>query len=236
MKSGARMRDFWDERAREDAYFFVDNRLVYGRPDEERFWAAGVSDLEVLMGAVEARLDSDDEVLEIGCGLGRLTRALAERARSVIALDVSAEMLARAQDLNPALDNVRWIQGDGTSLAGVEDAAVDASVSHVVFQHIPDPQITLGYVREMGRVLRPGGWAAFQVSNDPAVHRRRPLLRDRVRALVGRAPRGQTDPAWRGSAVDLADLRSAAATGGLEVERTAYEGTQYCVVMVRRTG
>lgn len=234
MKGGAHMRDFWDERAREDAYFFVDNRLVYGRPDEERFWAAGVSDLDLLLGAAGARLDPGDAVLEIGCGLGRLTRALAERAGSVTALDVSAEMLVRAQELNPALDNVRWIQGDGTSLAGVEDATVDACVSHVVFQHIPDPQITLRYVGEMGRVLRPGGWAAFQVSNDPAVHRRRPLLRDRLRALVGRAPRGQADPAWRGSAVDLEDLRAAAAAGGLAVERTAHEGTQYCVVMLRR--
>ena len=48
--------------------------------------------------------------------------------------------------------------------------SVDGCFSHVVFQHIPDPPITLNYVREMGRVLRPGGWALFQVSNDPTIH------------------------------------------------------------------
>lgn len=76
-------------------------------------------------------------------------------------------MLERARALHAQLTNVKWIHGDGESLSGIADASVDAVFSHVVFQHIPDPRITLGYVREMGRVLRPGGWTAFQVSTDP---------------------------------------------------------------------
>ena len=35
------MAAFWDARAREDAFFFVDDRLDYGSPDEERFWTGG---------------------------------------------------------------------------------------------------------------------------------------------------------------------------------------------------
>jgi len=104
-------------------------------------------------------------------------------------------MLERARELNPGLANVEWLRGDGSSLAGIEDASASACVSHVVFQHIPDPRVTLAYVREMGRVLRPGGWAAFQVSNDPAVHTRPGPLRRARRALAGlvrRAPRGQS--------------------------------------------
>jgi hypothetical protein len=83
-------------------------------------------------------------------------------------------------------------------------------------------------------VLRPGGIAGFQVSNDQAVHRARTGLRDRLRSLVGRAPRGQSHRAWLGSAVDLDDLRAAALDGGMTVERVVGEGTQYCLVRTRR--
>jgi hypothetical protein len=50
---------------------------------------------------------------------------------------------------------------------------------------------------------------------------------------VGRAPRGQLHPDWRGSYVDLAELRAAAAGGGMDVERLTGEGTQYCVALTR---
>src|SRR5436853_527398 len=95
------------------------------------------------------------------------------------------------------LDGVDWIHGDGTSLAPVADGAASACFSFVVFQHLPDAAITLGYVREMGRVLRPGGWSAFQISNDPSVHKRRGVdVKRALKSLVGRAPKGQSHPAW----------------------------------------
>lgn len=227
------MRRFWDERAREDAFFFVDNRQPYGAPDAERFWQ-GEEAVDFLLEGLGASLKETDVVLEIGCGIGRLTRGLAARAGEVIALDVSPEMLARARDLNPGLDDVRWLLGDGVSLAGVGDASVDASVSVVVFQHIPDPEITLGYVRELGRVLRSGGWAALQISNDPEIHRRRPHVRARLKALLGRGPKGQTHPAWLGSYVELPALRTAAHACGMELAKIWGEGSQYCQVLLRK--
>ena len=231
------MGSFWDERARENALYFVDNTIDYRSPDLERFFAAGEDVVDRILAMVEAEIGPEDDVVEIGCGVGRLTRALARRARSVTALDISAEMLERARELNPQIENVTWLKGDGVSLAGVGDASADVCFSHVVFQHIPDPAVTLGYVREMGRVLRPGGWSAFHVSNDPDLHR--PLsgiarLRHRALAAVGRAPQGQDDPAWLGSAVDLAELRETAASAGMRTERVTGEGTQFCFVLLRR--
>jgi len=231
-----RMRRFWDERAREDAFFFVDSRRAYGDPGSEGFWAFGEEAVAFLLDDLGVAVGPDDEVVEIGCGLGRMTRPLAARARRVQALDVSQEMLRLAREHNESLDNVEWLLGDGVSLAGVADAGADACVSTVVFQHIPDPAITLGYVREVGRVLRPGGWAALQVSNDPGLHRRhaRPGLRSRLAGALGHGPRGQGDPAWVGSAVDLGDLERAAGDGGMALERTSGEGSQYCQVLLRR--
>jgi SAM-dependent methyltransferase len=231
------MRAFWDSRARENALFFIDNQLDYGDPDRERFFANGEREVTAILEAVEAHIEPSDELVEIGCGAGRQTRALASRAAAVRAVDISQEMLERARALNPELSNVQWVHGDGSSLSGIADTSTDVCFSHVVFQHIPDPSVTLGYVREMGRVLRPGGWALFQISNDERVHRfhrRRERLRVRLRALAGHGPRGQDHPAWLGSAVRLDDLRTVAADVGMDVVRTEGEGTQFCFVLVRK--
>lgn len=232
------MQRFWDERAREDAYFFVDNRLGYGDPDLESFWRGGERGLEKTLEATGMEIRAADAIVEVGCGVGRLTRPIAARAREVWAIDVSPEMLERARGHSPELDNVHWELGDGESLAGIEDASADGCFSLVVFQHIPDPEVVLGYVREFGRVLRPGGWAAFQVSNDPKIHR--PPWRMRARATIaswlGRGPRGLSDPAWLGAAIDLGRLRETALAAGLELERVVGAGTQYCLVGARKTG
>ena len=229
------MRRFWDEAAERDAFFYVDDRLRYGDPDLEAFWAGGRTVVDAVLDAVGAQLDPGQTVVEIGCGVGRLTRVLAEDGRRVVALDISERMIELAREHNAHLDGVEWIVGDGESLAPVADASADACFSHVVFQHVPDPRITLGYVREMGRVLRPGGWSAFQISNDPSVHRpRRRTLRERAAVMVGRAPKGQDRPEWLGSSVDLGELEATAAEAGMTVEHVTGEGTQFCLVLLRR--
>src|SRR3954468_7397491 len=223
------MAAFWDARAREDAFFFVDDRLEYGSPDEEGFWAGGAEALDAMLrGVGPPAIEPTDTVLDLGCGLGRLTRVLAARAEHVVALDVSAEMLARARELNAGLDNVEWVHGDGRTLP---DVRIDVAVSFVVLQHVPDPAISLGYVRELGRVL--DGWAVLHVSNDPSVHEQAPSTARRVAAAVGRAPKGQADPRWRGSAVDLGELEATARDAGLQIDATAGEGSQWCFVRMR---
>ncbi|MFL5913881.1 MAG: class I SAM-dependent methyltransferase [Gaiellaceae bacterium] len=229
---GEDMARFWDERAREDPFFFVDNRLEYGHPDLDRFWAGGERDLEMMLTAIDVSLRSDDDVVELGCGIGRLTRPIAARCRSVRALDVSPRMIELARSYNPELADVEWLVGDGTSLAGIGDASADACISHVVLQHIPEPAISLGYIREMGRVLRPGGWAAFQFSTVPKIHEPAGLVQ---RFRERREPAASLDPRWRGSALSVEAVREAARDGGMDVERTAGEGTQHCVALTRKS-
>ncbi len=234
MSDARHMADFWDERAREDALFFVDDRLRYdparAEGDETWFWAEGERLLQELLDRADApEIDPGSTTLDVGCGVGRFTRVLAQRSVQVHGVDVSPEMLDRARRLLGSHANVQLHQGDGVSIP-LPDASVDVAVSFVVFQHIPDPQITLGYLRELGRVLRPGGWICVQLSNDPAVHRAdradvpRPRLRDR---LLGRVPKGTDDPAWLGSAVTLEQLDEALAAGGLRSAHRSGEGTQY---------
>src|SRR3954454_19192320 len=195
---------YWDERARENALYFVDNEIGYDDPDTGAFWQRGEEVVDRMLSLANVQIGPGETVLDIGCGVGRLTRALAARAGHVYGLDVSREMLELAKQHNPSLDNAEWLHGDGAGLGVVGDESVDGCFSHVVFQHIPDPEITLGYVREMGRVLRPGGWALFQVSTDPSVHRKpAPTgLRERAKSLLGRGE-ADDDRAWWGSAVDM---------------------------------
>jgi SAM-dependent methyltransferase len=231
------MQRFWDRRAREDPFYFVDNRLEYGDPDMESFWSGGEEGLDRLLAATGMTVDAGDAIVDIGCGVGRITRALATRAREVWAVEVSQEMLELARGYNEHLANVRWLLGDGESLAGIDDGSVDGCVSLVVFQHIPSKDVILSYVREMGRVLRHGGWAAFQISNDPRVHSR-PGRFASVRATVWsrlrRGPGGQAHPAWLGTSIELDQLERTAAEAGLTLTEVTGAGTQYCLVGVRR--
>jgi SAM-dependent methyltransferase len=231
------MREFWDQRAEEDAFYFVDDRRAYGDRRPGSFWADGERDLDRLLTLAGITIEHGDTVLDIGCGVGRLTRVLAARAATVHGIDVSEAMIERARSLHPGLRNVSWIVGDGRTLQPLPDASIDLCVSHVVFQHIPDPQVTLGYVAEIGRVLRSGGRAAFQLSNDARAHHHRRGLaaaRRRLAALARRGPRGQADAAWLGSAIELGTLHATADAAGLTVTATIGEGTQFCLIAVRR--
>lgn len=223
------MKRYWDRRAREDAFHFVDSRQARGRPDTVAFWEGGEEVVEGMFSSLDVGLEGHETVLDIGCGLGRVTRALAGRAQSVLALDVSEEMLRQARDHNDHLTNVSWLHGDGQTLAPVGDEAVDAAISFAVFQHLPDRSLTYGYVAEIGRVLRPGGWTAFQVSNDPSLHQRGSRRRDRKGGA-----RSYHHPAWWGSYVEIDELTQVAAQSGLEIDRVVDEGSLFCLVRGRK--
>src|SRR3954447_23339254 len=125
------MEQFWDERAREDAAYYVDNVDEYGQIDMERFWRSGERVVDQILERLGVALDPDDELVEVGAGLGRLTRVLAARTQHVWAFDISSEMLRQARELNQELESVDWIHGDGTTLQPVADGAASACFSFV---------------------------------------------------------------------------------------------------------
>lgn len=103
-------------------------------------------------------------VLDVGCGGGILAEELARRGADVTGIDMSVSSLAaanrHASAMSPRLA-VRYAACDALALP-FADASFDAIVSSDFLEHVPD----LGRcVREMARVLRPGGVLAFDTIN-----------------------------------------------------------------------
>ncbi len=101
----------------------------------------------------KAYLRPEMTVADVGCGTGFITAGLAPLVRQVIALDGSPAMLAQARQNLAQFDNIVFQQADGLSLP-LPDWSVDALVANMYLHHCPDP---LAAIREMARILRPGG-------------------------------------------------------------------------------
>lgn len=139
--------------------------LIYNRPDEAAFEDGGRSDADFLAGLV----DPGDAVLDVGCGIGRVERYLAPRCRELHGIDVSPRMIEQARRRLAGLDNVRLHVGSGRDLAPLGDGSFDAVFSFYVLQHV-EREDAFGYLREIARVLRPGGLAALQLPPQVGVY------------------------------------------------------------------
>lgn len=103
------------------------------------------------------RLDAD--VLDLGCGFGRVAAALAPRCRSVLGLDVSAGMIAEARRRFGHLRNVRFEQTGGRDLGGIADRALDLLLAIDSFPYLVQagPAVVERHLADAARSLRPGG-------------------------------------------------------------------------------
>lgn len=146
------------------------------------------------------------DVLDLGCGIGRLALALAPEVRSVVGLDLSAGMVARARDRAGGVPNVSFSSTSGRDLAGQLAGQFDLVLASDMFPYLvaAGADLAARHVAEAARVLRPGGALAvlnFSYRGNPA--------RDRE------------------------DFRAAAAAAGLAVERdgtrdfTLWDGTSF---------
>ena len=104
-------------------------------------------------------------MLDIGCGIGRMTFAFAKIFREVHGTDISAEMLKRANEKAQNYSNVFLSLSSGKGLGQCGTHFFDFCISHLVFTHIPDENIIFEYIKEMGRILKPGGLFRFDLSN-----------------------------------------------------------------------
>jgi SAM-dependent methyltransferase len=157
----------WEEIAQQDPMWailaFPDRK--YGRWNPDRFFGTGSERVDqfVSHGGSLARPMQRGAALDFGCGVGRLTRALAPLFDTVTGVDISETMVSKARELNADLPNLSFERNDQPDLALFADRAFDFVVSDIVLQHLPDKSAVEAYLAEFVRVLRVGGLLVFQL-------------------------------------------------------------------------
>jgi ubiquinone/menaquinone biosynthesis C-methylase UbiE len=143
----------------------LDNRAYYddfsGWYERERHlpYHRMLDDLEV---EIVERYARGKHALEVGCGTGLILGRVAEFASHAAGIDLSGGMLAKA-----AARGLAVAQASATELP-IKTASVDVAYSFKVLAHIPDIQ---GAMREMARVVRPGGYVIAEFYNARSLRR-----------------------------------------------------------------
>jgi SAM-dependent methyltransferase len=159
-----RMRADWNQRAGEDAYYYV----AFGRreQDDEEFFATAADVVKGLVCDLK-RVRSRDAALEIGCGPGRLMRPLSRHFKEIHGVDVSDQMIELAKERLRDTPNAHPHCSSGSDLAMFPDEKFDFVYSFAVFQHIPSREVVFSYLREARRVLKTGGILRCQLNGLP---------------------------------------------------------------------
>jgi SAM-dependent methyltransferase len=158
----------WDDAAREDAMFNIITHAdrINGGWTAPEFFAHGQAEIDKAM----ARLDTLEvhprrgRALDFGCGVGRLTQALAEYFKRADGVDVSPEMVDQARSHNRHPGRVEYHLN--TQRIPFRAGTFDLIYTMIVLQHMPR-NLQRGYVKEFFRVLKPGGVAMIDIPDGP---------------------------------------------------------------------
>jgi SAM-dependent methyltransferase len=122
---------------------------------QDRYQEAGLAKILELLSPT-----ATDEVLELGCGYGRLLYHLLPRVRRAIGVDPGTP-LEETREFVAGRGDCTLLRTDGLTLWPTPDACVDAAYALTVFQHLTRAGVSL-YMHELRRVLRPGGRVCAQ--------------------------------------------------------------------------
>lgn len=249
------LRDDWTRLGAEDPLWavYVAPGTRGGRWDVERFFALGRAEVARAWAGLEALglNPGRGRALDFGCGVGRLSAALAAYVDEVIGVDIAESMLAQARRLDrsryqagdQARGRCRFVLNDATDLGFLDDGSIDVVYSSLVLQHMP-ARLAGGYLREFVRVLAPDGVAVFQVASRPTRSVKGllfrfapwPLLRWAQRRLLGYPAPMRMSPLRRADVERMLAGTGAAIVG--EVPDETYGGhwhyTRYYVTRTRR--
>lgn len=192
----------------------------------------------VINALVRPFLRSDDTALEIAPGHGRWLGTLSTMAARVIAVDLSPSCVEFCRRRYSDRDNIRFVVNDGKTLPDVEDASVNFAFSMEAFVHM-EVNVVESYLRELARVLVPGGTAVVHHAGRAALTMPLRRLRhgpswqkDLYMMLSMRRPPGCRD-GWR-SDVSRDDVNRLSGASGLAVVAQTQRWGPASVCDVRR--
>lgn len=149
---------FWDEKAELPADFAATGR---SRLDVVAFLYTVREAARIL------QLTPHDRLLDIGCGTGIFALALSPQVKHIHVTDISPRMVERAARTLSDLANVTSSHSSIVKL-DQPDASFDKVLAYSVLQYLTSEDEALEALREVRRVLRPGGRALLAANPDPA--------------------------------------------------------------------
>jgi SAM-dependent methyltransferase len=206
-----RMRQDWNDRAREDPHYYV----AFGRreQDDAEFLATAADEARAVrselqrLGPPGERFPKGLKALEIGCGPGRLMRPLSGHFAEIHGVDISDEMIRLAAERLRDIPNAHVHHTEKSDLSMFPAESFDLIYSYAVFQHIPSREVVFGYFAEIRRVLKRGG-----------------ILRGQINGLPETCARYTT---WDGVRIPASDIAAFALHNDLQLLALEGASTQY---------
>jgi SAM-dependent methyltransferase len=163
-----RMKKEWNERTKMNPLFVI---ATDHSESEDDFWNSGIGECNDILGInteryqkiIENKEPSKMNILEIGCGIGRILIPMRKFFGSVTGIDISSEMVQLGQKYVSDVPNCNIIENNGVDLSEFSDNTFDFCYSFIVFQHIPEKKIVERYISEVSRVLKSDCLFRFQV-------------------------------------------------------------------------
>jgi ubiquinone/menaquinone biosynthesis C-methylase UbiE len=107
------------------------------------------------------------KALDFGCGVGRLTQALADHFDQVCGVDIAPAMIELANKYNRHGSKCQYYLNESDDLKLFADNNFDFIYSNIVLQHM-EPRYSKNYLKEFLRILTPQGLLIFQLPSHPA--------------------------------------------------------------------
>jgi ubiquinone/menaquinone biosynthesis C-methylase UbiE len=138
-----------------------------GKWATEDFFANGREEVGKIMRFIELFEININrkKALDFGCGVGRLTQALAEHFEEVSGVDIASSMIELAEKYNKFGDRCKYHHNDSDNLGMFLDNHFDFIYSNVTLQHM-EPQYARKYLKEFLRVLNSNGLLVFQLPSE----------------------------------------------------------------------
>jgi len=163
------LRKNWDRFGRTDPLWAIitwpDKRGNRWQLDE--FLRTGEADIAKVMNNIRSLgiNPRGSRALDFGCGVGRLTQALANHFDKVCGVDVAPSMIRLAKKYNRHGEKCRFYVNDRADLRLFDDAAFDCIYTMLTLQHM-EPQYARAYLKEFLRLLVSQGVLVFQIPSE----------------------------------------------------------------------
>ncbi len=160
------MRRDWDRRADENAFHYIHSKT--SQWTEEDFFQTAQEALKEAHLLLPEYVQFKGRILDVGCGVGRMSFEFAETATQVIGVDVSEGMIRKAKGYARKFNikNAEFYVTDGLGYTMVENSSIDLIYCVRVMQHVPSLSVIQANLRECSRVLTPGGWLIFMTQDN----------------------------------------------------------------------